>query len=103
MAKNQNDLQGITVGKVLTLYCSLAKFRLTCLVVCSAASGFVMAPVSIDPTTMTICLIGTALTSASANTINQFFEIPFDSQMARTSNRVLVRGLLRLVLFLTIV
>merc|ERR550534_3022882 len=53
-----------------------------------------MAPLSTDMTTLTICLVGTALTSASANTVNQFFEIPFDSQMARTSNRVLVRGLL---------
>lgn len=27
--------------------------------------------------------------------LSQFFEVPYDSQMARTRNRVLVRGLLR--------
>nr|CAG4648762.1 EOG090X09NT [Polyphemus pediculus] len=95
MAKGQKSApEAITVGKLLKFYSSLAKFRLTGLVVCSAISGFSVAPLSTDLTTMTICLLGTALTSASANTVNQFFEIPFDSQMARTSNRVLVRGLL---------
>ena len=95
MAKTKSAPETITVGKLLKFYSSLAKLRLTGLVVCSAVAGYAMAPLSTDMTTLTICLVGTALTSASANTINQFFEIPFDSQMARTSNRVLVRGLLR--------
>lgn len=85
----------ITVSKLTNHYSSLAKFRLTGLVVCSAVTGYAMAPLATDLTTLSLCLLGTALTSASANTINQFFEVPFDSQMARTSNRVLVRGLLR--------
>ena len=85
----------ITPSKLTKYYSSLAKFRLTGLVVCSAVTGYAMAPFPTDLTTMSLCLLGTALTSASANTINQFFEVPFDSQMARTSNRVLVRGLLR--------
>jgi protoheme IX farnesyltransferase len=38
--------------------------------------------------------VGVGLISASANTINQFMEMPFDSQMNRTKNRVLVRGLM---------
>merc|ERR1711928_26531 len=84
----------LKMAKLLKFYSSLAKLRLTGLVVCSAVAGYAMAPLSTDMTTLTICLVGTALTSASANTVNQFFEIPFDSQMARTSNRVLVRGLL---------
>merc|ERR1712136_315560 len=92
MAKTKSAPETITVGKLLKFYSSLAKLRLTGLVVCSAVAGYAMAPLSTDMTTLTICLVGTA--SASANTINQFFEIPFDSQMARTSNRVLVRGLL---------
>merc|ERR1711928_78812 len=94
MAKTKSAPETITVGKLLKFYSSLAKLRLTGLVVCSAVAGYAMAPLSTDMTTLTICLVGTALTSASANTVNQFFEIPFDSQMARTSNRVLVRGLL---------
>ena len=85
----------ITVSKLTNYYSSLAKFRLTGLVVCSAVTGYAMAPLPTNLTTLSLCLLGTALTSASANTINQFFEVPFDSQMARTSNRVLVRGLLR--------
>lgn len=85
----------LTPSKLTSYYSSLAKFRLTGLVVCSAVTGYAMAPMATDITTLSLCLLGTALTSASANTINQFFEVPFDSQMARTSNRVLVRGLLR--------
>nr|CAG4647222.1 EOG090X09NT [Megafenestra aurita] len=84
----------ITPSILTNYYSSLAKFRLTGLVVCSAVTGYAMAPMSTDLTTLSLCLLGTALTSASANTINQFLEVPFDSQMARTSNRVLVRGLL---------
>nr|CAG4637182.1 EOG090X09NT [Ceriodaphnia reticulata] len=84
----------LTPSKLTSYYSSLAKFRLTGLVVCSAVTGYAMAPMATDITTLSLCLLGTALTSASANTINQFFEVPFDSQMARTSNRVLVRGLL---------
>ena len=43
-------------------------------------------------TLMAATLLGTGLTSASATTINQFLEIPFDSQMKRTQNRPLVLG-----------
>jgi len=94
MAKGKSEPEAITAAKLLQFYSSLAKLRLTGLVVCSAIAGYAMSPLSTDLATMSICLVGTALTSASANTVNQFFEIPFDSQMARTSNRVLVRGLL---------
>merc|ERR1711928_86819 len=78
MAKTKSAPETITVAKLLKFYSSLAKLRLTGLVVCSAVAGYAMAPLSTDMTTLTICLVGTALTSASAN----------------TSNRVLVRGLL---------
>ncbi|KZS21542.1 protoheme IX farnesyltransferase, mitochondrial [Daphnia magna] len=94
ITKNANSPQSMTPAKLTNHYSSLAKFRLTGLVVCSAVTGYAMAPLPTNFTTLGLCLLGTALTSASANTINQFFEVPFDSQMARTSNRVLVRGLL---------
>ena len=95
MTKTIDSPEKLTVGTLTKYYSMLAKFRLTGLVVWSAVTGYAMAPGGTDLTTLTLCLMGTALTSASANTINQFFEVPFDSQMARTSNRVLVRGLLR--------
>lgn len=54
--------------------------------------GYALAPGVFDPTTFIMCSLGTGLVSATANSINQFFEVPFDSQMSRTKNRVLVRG-----------
>lgn len=54
--------------------------------------GYAIAPAPFDPTTFMYCTIGTGLCSAAANAINQYHEVPFDAQMARTKNRVLVRG-----------
>jgi len=50
-----------------------------------------MAPGATDLKTMLFTTVGTTLCAASANTINQWMEAPFDAQMARTQNRVLVR------------
>ncbi|OQR79084.1 protoheme IX farnesyltransferase [Tropilaelaps mercedesae] len=71
---------------------SLSKIRLTGLVVVTTMAGYAMAPGSFSASTLLWATIGTALTSGSANAINQFLEIPYDSQMNRTKNRVLVRG-----------
>ena len=61
----------------------------------TSAGGFCLAPVDIfDPYVLAVSTLGVGLISASANTINQFLEVPFDSQMNRTKNRVLVRGLI---------
>lgn len=57
-------------------------------------AGYAMAPAPFDPTTFAYCTLGTGLVSAAANAINQYHEVPFDAQMSRTKNRVLVRGLL---------
>jgi protoheme IX farnesyltransferase len=54
-------------------------------------SGVALSPI---PTTVPVLLstaLGTALCSASANTLNQLQEIPYDAQMARTRGRPLVR------------
>lgn len=51
-----------------------------------------MAPAPFDPTTFLYCTVGTGLCSAAANSVNQYHEVPFDAQMSRTKNRVLVRG-----------
>ncbi|XP_067403801.1 protoheme IX farnesyltransferase, mitochondrial [Emydura macquarii macquarii] len=70
----------------------LSKIKLTALVVSTASAGFAMAPVPFDLTCFLLTSIGTGLASCAANSINQFFEIPFDSNMNRTKNRPLVRG-----------
>ncbi|XP_057322148.1 protoheme IX farnesyltransferase, mitochondrial [Microplitis mediator] len=70
----------------------LSKIRLTSLVVITTMGGYALAPGVFDPLTFAMCALGTGMVSATANSINQFFEVPFDSQMSRTKNRVLVRG-----------
>jgi protoheme IX farnesyltransferase len=64
------------------------------LVVMTTMAGYALAPEPLNLTTFILCSVGTGLVSCAANSINQFFEVPFDSQMARTKNRVLVRGFL---------
>lgn len=76
-------------------YLLLSKSRLTALVVITAMGGYAMAPGAFDPTAFVMCSVGTGLLSGAANGLNQFFEVPFDAQMARTRNRVLVRGAVR--------
>ncbi|CAG2061357.1 unnamed protein product, partial [Timema podura] len=56
--------------------------------------GTLWPPLHYNWLTFVFCTGGTGLMSCSANSINQFFEVPFDSQMSRTKNRVLVKGLL---------
>lgn len=62
-------------------------------------AGYALAPGLFDPFTFVACSVGTGLLSATANAVNQFFEVPFDAQMSRTKNRVLVRGHLTYVVF----
>uniref|UniRef100_UPI00358EDC3F protoheme IX farnesyltransferase, mitochondrial n=1 Tax=Myxine glutinosa TaxID=7769 RepID=UPI00358EDC3F len=81
----------IDLGMLPGIYARLSKIRLTGLVVITAAAGFGMAPVPFDPVLLLAASLGTGLTSCSANTINQFLEVPFDSNMNRTKNRPLVR------------
>lgn len=54
--------------------------------------GYALAPAPFDPACFLLCSLGTGLVSAAANSINQYHEVPFDSQMSRTKNRVLVTG-----------
>jgi len=81
----------LTPMKLFRVYEQLSKSRLTMLVVLSAMSSVAMSPF---PTPLPVLLstaLGTVLCSASANTLNQIQEVPFDAQMARTRNRPLVR------------
>ncbi|KAF7330405.1 Protoheme IX farnesyltransferase [Mycena venus] len=54
-------------------------------------SGFAVSPLAATVPVLLSTALGTALCSASANTLNQLQEIPFDAQMARTRSRPLVR------------
>jgi protoheme IX farnesyltransferase len=78
------------------IYLQLAKARLSALVTVTALSGWAMAPSAIglahSPVCLVGCVLGTALMSASANTINQLIEVPYDAQMRRTQARPLVTG-----------
>ncbi|XP_055222889.1 protoheme IX farnesyltransferase, mitochondrial isoform X2 [Gorilla gorilla gorilla] len=70
----------------------LSKIKLTALVVSTTAAGFALAPGPFDWPCFLLTSVGTGLASCAANSINQFFEVPFDSNMNRTKNRPLVRG-----------
>lgn len=80
------------VGSIFNKYKKLSKFRLTSLVVITTMGGYAMAPAGFDATSFIMCTVGTGLVSAAANAVNQYHEVPFDSQMSRTKNRVLVTG-----------
>ncbi|XP_051023193.1 protoheme IX farnesyltransferase, mitochondrial [Acomys russatus] len=70
----------------------LSKIKLTALVVSTTSAGFALAPGPFDWPCFLLASLGTGLASCAANSINQFFEVPFDSNMNRTKNRPLVRG-----------
>lgn len=82
----------VDVADLPDVYARLAKIKLTALVVTTAAAGYAMAPVPFDPVIFFVSCLGTGLSSCTANSINQYFEVPFDSNMNRTKNRPLVRG-----------
>ncbi|KAI0249862.1 UbiA prenyltransferase family-domain-containing protein [Lactifluus subvellereus] len=84
-------IPALTPARLLGIYAQLSKARLTSFNVLVAMSGVALSPI---PTTVPVLLstaLGTALCSASANTLNQLQEVPYDAQMARTRGRPLVR------------
>ncbi|XP_069576063.1 protoheme IX farnesyltransferase, mitochondrial [Brachyistius frenatus] len=82
----------VDVADLPDVYARLSKIKLTALVVTTAAAGFAMAPVPFNPIMFFVSSLGTGLASCAANSTNQYFEVPFDSNMNRTKNRPLVRG-----------
>merc|ERR1712241_265707 len=82
----------LDVSQLMSHYLMLSKSRLTLLVCLTASAGYGMAPGPLSLSTCILASLGTAMASAAANSINQILEVPFDSQMNRTKNRVLVRG-----------
>lgn len=76
---------------------------LIALVVVTTMAGYAMAPAPFDLATFILCGVGTGLVSGAANSINQYHEVPFDAQMSRTKNRVLVRSVLSYVKYINII
>ncbi|KZP27310.1 protoheme IX farnesyltransferase [Athelia psychrophila] len=86
------EAQVLNARSLPKIYAQLSKSRLTTLMVLTTMGGVALSPL---PTTVPLLLataVGTTLCSASAMTMNQMAEVPFDAQMARTRMRPLVRG-----------
>ena len=75
----------------LNYYQHLSKSKLASFVVLTTMAGYAISPGVLDLPTLLSVSLGTGLCVASANSFNQWTEVPFDSQMSRTRNRVLVR------------
>ncbi|GKT92320.1 LOW QUALITY PROTEIN: protoheme IX farnesyltransferase [Colletotrichum tofieldiae] len=92
--------------RIFSILLSLSKPRLSALVVLTAMAPYALYPVpgfltpaitespSLSPLTLLFLTTGTALCSASANSLNMLYEPATDAKMSRTRNRPLVRGLL---------
>ncbi|KAJ3226109.1 Protoheme IX farnesyltransferase, mitochondrial [Clydaea vesicula] len=77
----------------LKVFFNLSKPKLSALVVLTTMCGLALTPAAFVPTlnVLFFTTIGTSLCVASANCFNQWVEPPFDAQMTRTRNRILVK------------
>ena len=94
-SKRSNGAESVLRAAVsaLRVYLELAKFRLSGMVLLTTAVGFVLAPHGPSAgTTLLWALLGTALSAAGANTLNQLLEIDRDRLMERTRARPLPSG-----------
>ncbi|XP_027106744.1 protoheme IX farnesyltransferase, mitochondrial [Coffea arabica] len=74
-------------------YFELSKARLSLLVVATSGTGYILGSGSaIDFTGLCCTCAGTMMVAASANTLNQVYEINNDALMKRTRNRPLPSG-----------
>ncbi|GME93737.1 hypothetical protein B5S28_g3020 [[Candida] boidinii] len=95
----QSVLQRFLAGEKLTPkqlinpYMALTKPQLTFLIMLSSICSYALAPNSASVFTFLFLTSGTILTSSAANAINMAREPEFDKQMARTSTRPVVTGL----------
>ncbi|CAG8497023.1 2395_t:CDS:1 [Ambispora gerdemannii] len=81
----------LTFSHIIKSYKELAKAKLAALVILTTMCGYALSPGSTSLTCLLGTSVGTGLCVASANAINQWIEFPYDAQMLRTRNRVLVR------------
>ncbi|KAI8318615.1 protoheme IX farnesyltransferase [Martensiomyces pterosporus] len=80
-----------TLKDLPKVYGDLSKDKLTAFVVLTAMAGYAIAPGATQVGTLLWTTMGTTLCSASANSFNQWIEVPYDAQMSRTRNRPLAR------------
>ncbi|KAG0050399.1 Protoheme IX farnesyltransferase, mitochondrial [Gryganskiella cystojenkinii] len=80
-----------TLAGLIPIYLDLSKARLGALVTLTTMSGYAMTTAATSLPTLFALTAGTALCITSANAYNQFVEPPYDAQMSRTRNRILVR------------
>ncbi|XP_061357963.1 protoheme IX farnesyltransferase, mitochondrial [Gastrolobium bilobum] len=74
-------------------YWELSKARLSMLVVATSGTGFVLGSGSaVDLSALSWTCLGTMMVAASANSLNQVFEINNDAKMKRTCQRPLPSG-----------
>jgi protoheme IX farnesyltransferase len=71
---------------------SLAKPRVTALVLCTTAGGLYLAPDAVATPLVLLTLLATAMTVGAANTLNCYLERDVDGLMERTRNRPLPAG-----------
>ena len=81
------------ISSLLRDYKQLSKFRLSTLVVATAAAGFVAGSEEwIDWPKLGWTSVGTFLAASSANALNQVYEVLNDGRMRRTASRPLPSG-----------
>ncbi|KAG0344903.1 Protoheme IX farnesyltransferase, mitochondrial [Podila humilis] len=85
------EIKNPTVSDYISIYLDLSKARLGALVTLTTMAGYAMTPEAASLPTLFALTAGTALCITSANAYNQFVEPPYDAQMSRTRNRILVR------------
>lgn len=95
-----------SLRRTLSSLLALTKPRLSFLIVLTTTSAYSIYPVpallspaitetpSLSALTLLFLTAGTALTCASANSLNMLYEPKWDALMSRTKNRPLVRGLI---------
>jgi heme o synthase len=71
---------------------TLAKPRITALVLITTAGGYWLAPVKAGPLVAALTIFGTILIVAGANALNMYIERDIDARMERTKDRPLPAG-----------
>ena len=84
------------MNKTLKAYIELTKPRITTLVLVTTALGFFLSQNTFSPfNILVLTLLGTALSSGGAATLNNVLERHLDLRMERTRSRVLPSGIVR--------
>ncbi|OCK85190.1 heme a biosynthesis protein-like protein [Lepidopterella palustris CBS 459.81] len=106
LATLSSNLPSRSLGRLFTTYLSLAKPRLSFLIVLTTTTAYSLYPVpallapattaapSLSTSTLLFLTTGTALCCSSANAFNMLLEPAHDAKMSRTRNRPLVRKLI---------